>query len=114
MSLSIQREIAGDIEVLVLSGEVDLSTLPLLTDILNKVIIQGPAGIAIDLEMVTVLDDAALGIILGAASRLRREHRRLALVCANERITRYLEATGVASLVTVVPALSTLTFGSTT
>jgi anti-anti-sigma factor len=108
VSLSIQREIAGNIEVLVLSGEVDLSTLPRFTDALNKIVIQGQSTVALDLEMVTVLDDAALGIVLGSASRLRRDHRQLVLVCANQRITDFLQSTGVASLVTLVPSLSAL------
>ena len=108
MALSVQREIAGDIEVLVLSGEVDLSTLPRLTDALNKTVAQGQPIVALDLEMVTVLDDAALGIVLGVASRLRRDQRQLVLVCANQRITEFLESTGVSSLVTLIPSLSAL------
>ena len=106
MSLTIQTEDAGEYEVLVLSGEVDLSTLPRFTDAVNRSVSQGHQVVAIDLEMITVLDDAALGIVLGVANRLRREHRELILICSNERITRYLESTGVASLITVVPALS--------
>ncbi len=106
MSLTVQIEDAGEFEVLVLSGEVDLSTLPRFTDAVNRSVSQGHQVVAIDLEMITVLDDAALGIVLGVANRLRREHRELILICSNERITRYLESTGVASLITVVPALS--------
>jgi len=104
--LTIQTEDAGEYEVLVLSGEVDLSTLPRFTDAVNRSVSQGHQVVAIDLEMITVLDDAALGIVLGVANRLRRENRELILICSNERITRYLESTGVASLITVVPALS--------
>ncbi len=112
MSLSLQHEIFGKIDVLVLSGEVDLSTLPRLTDALNKSVLQDAPVVALDLEMVTVLDDAALGIILGVASRLRQMNRRLILVCGNERIVRYLEMTGVTSLVSVYQALSSFTFDS--
>ena len=108
MSLSIQRELVGDCDVLLLSGEVDLSTLPRFTDALNKSAIEGRPVVAVDLEMVTVLDDSALGIVLGVASRLRQEHRQLVLVCANQRITSHLAATGVTPLVNVVSSLSAL------
>lgn len=109
MSLSFQRETFGEIEVLVVSGEVDLSTLPRFTDALSKSVFQGTPVVALDLEMVTVLDDAALGIILGVASRLRQTRRRLILICRNERIVSHLETTGVASLVSVHHALSSFT-----
>lgn len=103
----------GEIEVLVLTGEMDLSTLPQFTDALNKSALQGAPVVALDLEMISVLDDAALGIMLGVASRMRRMNRQLVLVCRNERIVSHLESTGVASLIPVHGALSSVPLGST-
>ena len=42
-------------------GELDLSTLPQLSDLLNKAMTQTHQHIALDLHGITVLDDAALG-----------------------------------------------------
>lgn len=95
--------------MLALSGAVDLSTLPRVADALNRAVADGQAVVAVDLEAISVIDDAALGTLLGAASRLRRVDRRLVLVSSDSRIVEHLEATGVASIIPVVTSLSMVT-----
>lgn len=108
MSLTVRHEIAGDVDVITLCGDVDLSTLPRLTDALNRVVADGHQRVVVDLEAITVIDDAALGILLGVASRLRRMERQLVVVCANSRIVDHLASTGVATLIPVVESLGHL------
>lgn len=112
MSLSIRREIVGGVDVISLSGAVDLSTLPRFTDALNRAVSDGQPVVAVDLDAISVIDDAALGTLLGIASRLRRTDRRLVLVSSDSRIVEHLEATGVASIIPVAPSLSTVTTSS--
>lgn len=109
MSLSIRRDTVGGVEVLALTGAVDLSTLPRFTDALNRAVAESSSVVAVDLEEISVIDDAALGILLGVASRLRRTDRRLFLVISNSRIVEHLESTGVASIIPVVAALTMVT-----
>lgn len=109
MSLSVRRDVVGEVDVIALTGTVDLSTLPRFTDALNRAVAEGRPVVAVDLEAISVIDDAALGILLGAASRLRRADRRLVLVISDSRIVEHLEATGVASIIPIVPSLSTVT-----
>ncbi|MGA0877670.1 MAG: STAS domain-containing protein [Ilumatobacteraceae bacterium] len=109
MSLSLRRETVGGVDILALNGAVDLSTLPRVADALNRAVAEGQPVVAVDLEAISVIDDAALGTLLGAASRLRREDRRLVLISSDSRIVQHLEATGVASIVPVVPSLSSVT-----
>lgn len=109
MSLSVRRETVGDVDVIALSGAVDLSTLPRFTDALNRAVSDGRSVVAVDLEAISVIDDAALGTLLGVASRLRRADRRMVLISSDPRIVEHLEATGVASIIPVVPSLSTVT-----
>lgn len=109
MSLSVRCEVVDGVDVIALSGAVDLSTLPRFTDALNRAIADGQLVVAVDLEAIAVIDDAALGILLGVASRLRRVDRRLVLVGSDPRIVEHLEVTGVASIIPVVPSLSMLT-----
>ena len=49
--------------------------------------------IALDLDGITVLDDAALGILLGAASRIRINGGQMSVVCSNPKIVDYLQRT---------------------
>ena len=74
-------------------GELDLSTLPQLSDLLNKAMNQNHQHIALDLDGITVLDDAALGILLGAASRIRINCGQMYVVCSNPKIVDYLQRT---------------------
>ena len=74
-------------------GELDLSTLPQLSDLLNKAMNQNHQHIALDLDGITVLDDAALGILLGAASRIRINGGQMSVVCSNPKIVDYLQRT---------------------
>lgn len=74
-------------------GELDLSTLPQLSDLLNKAMNQTHQHIALDLDGITVLDDAALGILLGAASRIRINGGQMSVVCSNPKIVDYLQRT---------------------
>ena len=81
------------IYVIGLVGELDLSTLPQLSDLLNKAVNQTHQHIALDLDGITVLDDAALGILLGAASRIRINGGQMSVVCSNPKIVDYLQRT---------------------
>jgi anti-sigma B factor antagonist len=74
-------------------GELDLSTLPQLSDLLNKAVNQTHQHIALDLDGITVLDDAALGILLGAASRIRINGGQMSVVCSHPKIVDYLQRT---------------------
>lgn len=105
MSLSVRHETVGEIEVVAVSGAIDLATLPRFADALNRVTIGGGVTVAVDLEEVTALDDAALGTLLGTASRLRRAGRDLVLVCTNDRVVDHLRTTGVT---TILPLVATL------
>ena len=108
MSLTIRHETIGDVEVLVLIGDVDMSSLPRLTDALNRADLTGRATVAVDVDQVTVLDDAALGIVIGAAAHLRRAGRRLVLVCSNDRLIERIDFLGLTEVLAMGRSLSAL------
>ena len=77
---------SGSLPVLTLSGSVDLATLPRLQDGLLRLAAEHPGErVAVDLDGVDVLDDTALGVLLGAAGRARQHGGDLIVVCAAER-----------------------------
>jgi anti-sigma B factor antagonist len=93
--------VAGD-AVISLSGEIDLSTLPLLHDALTKALAHHPGRmIVIDLDGITVLEDVGLGILMGAAGSARQSGADLVVVCNNMRLRERLDRTGFSRAVEV-------------
>jgi len=93
MDLQARQTTVGTTAVLSLAGEIDLATLPRLADALTRLAsVDGP--VAVDLDGVFVLDDAALGLLLGAAARSRRQGHDLVVVCTNPSLRERLAITG--------------------
>ncbi len=86
------------------SGEVDLSTLPAFRDQLLR-LVDEHAGhtVLVDLDGVTALDDAGLGMLLGAAGRARQRDGDLQLVCTAAHLLRRFAVTGLDRAVAVLP-----------
>lgn len=83
----------GGMAVLGVSGDLDLGTLPAFQTAVARLLADHlGATVAIDLDGVTVLDDAGLGVLLGAAGRARDHGGDLMIVCTTarwlERFTR--------------------------
>lgn len=96
MDLSCRLTVVGDIPCLAVSGELDLASIAVLRDALLRVVTSNPGNtVVIDLDGVTVLDDTALGILLGAAARAREGGGDLAIVCTAERLCQRFERTGL-------------------
>jgi anti-sigma B factor antagonist len=81
--------------VLVVDGAVDLATLPMLRDeLLRSVYLHRGATLLVDLDAVTVLDDTALGVLLGAAGSARQTGGDLTVVCSLPTLLARLALTG--------------------
>ena len=95
--------------VVVLTGSVDLSTVPTLQNALARVIVERPGEtVAVDLDSVDTVDDVALGILLGAAGRARRNGGDVVIVCANEHLRERFGFTGLDRAITVTTSLADL------
>ena len=92
--------------VLRLSGEVDLSTLPTLRDHLVKsVAVHAGHTLYVDLDGLSVLDDAGVGMLLGAAGHARSLAGDIVLVCTNDRLLARFALTGLDRAVRVASAI---------
>ena len=95
--------------IVVCRGAVDLSTLPQLQSALARALAAAPGQpIAVDIDEVDSLDDAGLGILLGAAGRARRGGGDLAIVCSNAATRERLAETGLDRAVSVVASVATI------
>ena len=88
--------------LVVLRGDLDLSTASELRECLVKVIDEG-ARIVIDLEAVDFLDSAGLGILVGGLKRARTHGGELELVCSSHDVLKPLEITGLDRVFTIHP-----------
>lgn len=99
-------EVSGRAVVL-LTGSVDLATVPTLQNALGRVLVEHPGEtIAVDLDGVDALDDIGLGILLGAAGRARRNGGDVVIVCGNATLRERFALTGLDRAITVSAALT--------
>lgn len=103
--MTIRAERVGAAFVVAPDGTLDLATIGSLSDSLVRASMSDLCGpIVVDLDGVTSLDDASLGILLGAAATARRRNRRFAVVCSSQLRGR-LTLTGFDRAVDVYAAL---------
>lgn len=87
-------------------GAVTLSTLPHLTDALNRESAQNQgAFMLVDLDAVDVIDDAGLGALMGFAARMRTSQSGSAVVASMPRIRDRLVETRFDRAVDVVSSV---------
>jgi anti-sigma B factor antagonist len=79
-------------------GEVDLSSVPALTDALDAAIRDSTGAFVIDLCDVEFLDSSGLSTLMRARALLGREDRALAVVCPPGAVRRLFDVAGVADL----------------
>ena len=92
----------GGLPTLQASGEIDLSTVPMLHDALRRLVADHLGQtVAIDLDGITVLDDTGLGVLLGAAGRARDQAGDLVIVCTTERLLHRFDLSGLSRAVEV-------------
>jgi anti-sigma B factor antagonist len=109
VDLHLHTDGTGPVPVLVVEGEVDLATLPRLRNALVRLVVDHPAAlVAVDLTAVSALDDAGLGILMGAAAHARGSGGDLAIVCAKARLCDRLTLTGLDRAMTVAATLDAL------
>jgi anti-sigma B factor antagonist len=77
----------------VLSGELDLSTVDKVEQELQRVEKAGPATVALDLSRLTFLDSSGLRLIVSADQRARRDNRRFVVVRGPDTVQRVFAIT---------------------
>jgi anti-sigma B factor antagonist len=109
MQLRGHQLVVGSVPVVALSGTVDLATVPVLRDVLVRLVADHVGElVAVDLDGVDVLDDTGLGVVLGAAGRARESGGELVVVAADPRIRARFAVTGLDRAIDVVERLASL------
>jgi anti-anti-sigma factor len=96
MDLRFRQHAFGGWSVLELSGEADLSTLPLLYERVNRFVSEAPSGQAIvDLTDLQSLEPVTLGVFIAARLHLQARDGDLHLVCADPPIRTVFARSGL-------------------
>lgn len=96
----------GGTEVVVVRGEVDVATAPLLRAVLDTVVRRRPARVEVDLSGTSFLDGSALSVLTAVRRRLAARRVALVLRDPSPAAGRVLELLGDEYAFDVVPAHS--------
>ncbi|GAC1316832.1 MAG: hypothetical protein NVS2B9_05950 [Myxococcales bacterium] len=94
-SFTVSTEVDPDATRLILAGELDLATEPMLAQALLRAERLRPALLQLDLSRLTFIDVSGLAALLAAARRAEREGRSLQVVAASRPIKRLFALTAL-------------------
>ena len=107
MELSLRRSQIGDRHVLMVTGDIDIVSMPRFNDALSRLVTDGKGTtVVVDLDGAGLVDDAGFGLLLGAAGRARTADGDLVVVSTEARLRQRLSDTGFDRAVTVVQSIS--------
>lgn len=107
MELTLRRTQVADRHVLVVSGDLDIVSIPRFNDALTRLTTDGRAStVVVDLDGAGLIDDAGLGLLLGAAGRARNSSGDVVVVCTEPRLRQRLTDTGFDRAINVVQSIS--------
>jgi anti-sigma B factor antagonist len=85
----------GRRRVLAVDGEVDLASVPLLSDAVGEALEAGAAELWIDLTDTLFMDSSGLHALLETRQKAAELNRRFAIVCPDGPVRRVFELAGV-------------------
>lgn len=87
--------LAGEISLVVVSGDLDLHTSERLRQAIDEATAVGADTVLLDLSGVSFVDSTALGVLVQRTKRLEGRGRTLAVVTNDPRTRRVFEVTGL-------------------
>lgn len=109
MDLELRTGLVGTRAALFVTGDLDLSGVPRFATALNRLVTENSAQlVCVDLDGAGLVDDTALGILLGAAGRARGGGGDVAVVCTGAHLRTRLADTGFDRAVRVASSVSGL------
>lgn len=102
MEMTLRTAAIAHKHVLMVSGDIELGSLPRFNDALTR-LVADDAGhvVVVDLDGAGVIEDAALGLILGAAGRARAAGGDIEIVCTDVRLRQRFAENGFDRAVTI-------------
>lgn len=102
-TFDVVEEIVDDeTAVLLVEGEIHVSTAPEFSERLNTAIAAGRVRLVLDFAGVEFIDSTGLSVLLNALRRVTRRDGSLSLVCTNPTVLRLFEITRLDSTFDIV------------
>lgn len=98
----VETQTNGRANTLVLTGELDLLSTPILGQALRGAAESDAELIVIDLRGLEFMDSSGLHVLLQGQQQAHDSGRRFALIRGGEQVQRLLDLTGVAEFLTIV------------
>jgi len=106
MAKDLQIEVVRSGIEVVLSGRLDVRTMPVARALLHEIIAAGEGDLQLHVADLEIWDAGGLGVLVGANRRARQAGRRLVLVDVPPRQLRLLRATRLHRVITLEPAVA--------
>jgi anti-anti-sigma factor len=101
--LRADRESDGEVELLAVSGEIDIASAPRLITSLNEALGECSMPVVVDLTDVDFMDSTGLALLLNAHRRLARRGQGFAVVCSDGPVRRVFTITDMVETLRVRP-----------
>jgi anti-sigma B factor antagonist len=101
--LTVERESNGEVELLAVSGEIDIASAPRLITSLNEALGECALPVVVDLTDVGFMDSTGLALLLNAHRRLARRGQGFAVVCIDGPVRRVFTITDMVETLRVRP-----------
>lgn len=105
MSLGVRIDESPNLFAIEVSGDLDVGNLPGLHDALQRAGRSMAASVAIDVDGLTSLDDAALGVINGTLRNFRAHGRAVWIVCNTPDVVERFRSHGLLDVVDLADSL---------
>jgi anti-sigma B factor antagonist len=100
-ALSVERSSDGEVEVVAVTGEIDISSAPRLISGLNEAVGNCDLPVLVDLSGVDFMDSTGLALLLNAHRRLSRRGKGFAVVCGDGPVRRVFTITDMVEVLQV-------------
>jgi anti-anti-sigma factor len=101
--LRVERGSDGEVELLAVSGEIDIASAPRLISSLNEALGECDSPVVVDLTEVGFMDSTGLALLLNAHRRLARRGQGFAVVSPGGPVRRVFTVTDMADTLRVHP-----------
>ncbi|MCC7493374.1 MAG: STAS domain-containing protein [Fimbriimonadaceae bacterium] len=93
--LRVEVEAVDGVRIVRPSGEVDIASVVVLQEALNRLLDDGATRLVVNLEGLDYLDSTGIGCVTAARRRARDLGGDVVLVCTRERVLRLFKITGL-------------------
>jgi len=102
--LILERSSNGAVEVLEVTGDIDIASASRLISGLNEAVGNCDHPVVVDLTAVDFMDSTGLALLLNAHRRLARREQGFAVVCVDGPVNRVFEITDMVDTLKVRPS----------